>query len=113
MRKKVDNLDKIQITCSCGGKTKKIKTTWKNIPIRAWKCIKCGEEIFHPLDADNAMKIAKAIENKEFSVKVRKVGKSFTISIPHKLAKFIKLHEGEIANWTINSEKELIVHLSK
>ncbi len=46
-------------------------------------------------------------------MKVRKVGKSFTISIPHKLAKFIKLREGEIANWTINSEKELIIDLSK
>ena len=113
MSKKIDDLDKIKITCTCGGKTKKIQTTWKNIPVRAWKCVKCGEEILHPLDADKAMMIAKAIEKKEFSVKVRKVGKSFTISIPHKLAKFIKLREGEIANWSISSEKELIIHLSK
>ena len=113
MKTKIDDLDKIKISCPCGGKTKKIDTTWKNIPVRAWKCTKCSEEILHPLDAEKAMTIAKAIENKEFSVKVRKVGKSLTISIPHKLAKFIELNEGKTANWKINSKKELVINISK
>ena len=66
-------LDKIKITCPCGGKTKKITTTWKKIPVRAWKCVKCGEEILHPLDAENAMIMAKAIQNKEFSLIIRTI----------------------------------------
>ncbi len=103
----------MKITCSCGGTTEKIKTTWKKIPVRAWKCTKCGEEILHPLDAEKAMMIAKAIENKEFSVKVRKVGKSLTMTIPNKLAKYMNLREGAIANWGLNSKKELVIQIGK
>ncbi|MCK5561883.1 MAG: hypothetical protein KAJ51_14885 [Thermoplasmata archaeon] len=113
MKNNIDDLDKIKITCSCGGKTKKITTAWKKIPVRAWKCNKCGEEILHPLDAEKAMIIAKAIENKEFSVKVRKVGKSLTMTIPNKLAKYMDLHEGIIANWGINSKNELVVQIGE
>lgn len=111
MVKEMDKLDKIKIECPCGGGTKKIKTQWKGIPVRAWKCMKCGEEILHPLDAERAMIIAKAIENKELYVKVRKVGKSLTMTIPSKLAKFAELHEGTIASWRINSKKELVVEI--
>ncbi len=113
MTKKIDQLDKIKIECSCGGKTKNIMTHWKGIPVRGWKCVKCGEEILHPLDADKAMAIAKAIENKEFSVKVRRVGKSLTMTVPSKLAKYAELHEGTIANWGINSKNELVVEIEE
>ena len=111
MVKEIDKLDKMKIGCPCGGETKKVKIKWKGIPVRAWKCVECREEILHPLDAERAMVIAKAIENKELSVKVRKVGKSLTMTIPAKLAKFAELHEGTIANWSINSKKELVVEI--
>ncbi len=111
METEIDKLDKVKIKCPCGGGTKKIKTKWKGIPVRAWKCNKCGEEILHPLDAENAMMIAKAIENKELSVKVRKVGKSLIMTVPNKLVKYAELHEGTIANWSINSKKELVVQI--
>ena len=111
MTKKIDQLDNIKIECPCGGKTKNIKTHWKGIPVRGWKCVKCGEEILHPLDAENAMVLAKAIENKEFSVKVRRVGKSLIMTIPSKLAKYAELNEGAMANWGINSKKELVVEI--
>ena len=111
MTKKIDQLDNIKIECPCGGKTEKITAHWKGIPVRGWKCVKCGEEILHPLDADRAMTIAKAIENKEFYVKVRKVGKSLTVTVPSKLAKYAKLHEGSKASWGINSKNELVVEI--
>ena len=111
MEPELDKLDKTKIKCPCGGSTKKIVTKWRGIPVRAWKCVKCNEEILHPLDAEKAMMIAKAMENKEFSVKVRKVGRSLTMTIPYKLAKYAELHEGTIANWSINSKKELVVQI--
>ena len=111
MRKKIDQLDNIKIQCPCGGETKKIKTHWKGIPVRGWKCVKCGEEILHPLDAEKAMEIAKAMEKKELSVKIRRVGKSLTMTIPSKLARYAGLEEGTIAKWGINSKKELVVEI--
>ena len=111
MTEKIDQLDNIKIECPCGGKTKKIKAKWKDIPVRGWKCIKCGEEILHPLDAEKAMVIAKAIENKELSVKVRRVGKSLIMTIPSKLAKYAELREGSKASWGINSKNELVVEI--
>jgi len=113
MKENMDKLDGMKITCSCGGRTEKKITKWKGIPVRAWKCKKCGEEIIHPLDAERALIIAKAIKNKEFSVKVRRVGKSLTMTIPQKLAKFADLHEGTIANWNISSKSELIVRIEE
>ncbi len=111
-KKKVDEFDKIKITCPCGGSTTKINTMWKGIPVRGWKCKKCGEKILHPLDAEKAMIIAKAIEKGELSVKIRKVGKSLTITIPHRLAEYFGLKEGEEADWKINSKDELTVKIS-
>ena len=111
MKKKRDQMDKIKVQCPCGGETKNIKTHWKGIPVRGWKCVKCGEEILHPLDAEKAMEIAKAIEKKELTVKIRRVGKSLTMTIPSKLALFAGLEEGTIANWGINSKKELVVEI--
>ncbi|MBU4032488.1 MAG: hypothetical protein KKH41_04480 [Candidatus Thermoplasmatota archaeon] len=111
MPKKIDPMDKIKVQCPCGGATEKITTEWKGIPVRGWKCVKCGEEILHPLDAEKAMIIAMAIKNKELSVKIRKVGKSLTMTIPSKLVKYAELQEGTIANWGINSKKELVVEI--
>ena len=111
MRKKIDKMDEIKVQCPCGGETRKIKTHWKGIPVRGWKCVKCGEEILHPLDAERAMEIAKAMAKGELKVKVRRVGKSLTMTIPSKLAQFAELEEGTIANWGINSKKELVVEI--
>jgi len=94
--------------CHCGGKTKKVQTTWKGFPVRAWKCERCNEEIFHPLDAQRALAIGKAIKNKEFDVKIRKVGKSLTMTIPRRLAEMFGLREGKIAQWGVQSDKFVI-----
>ena len=111
MKNDIDKLDQMKIGCPCGGATKNIQTKWKGIPVRAWKCSKCGEEILHPLDAEKALTLAKAMKNKEFSVKIRKVGRSLTMTLPEKLAKYIDAHDGTIASWEINSKKELVVHI--
>lgn len=108
MKKDIDELDKIEIVCHCGGKTKRIETSWEGFPVRAWKCGRCGEEIFHPLDAQRALTIAKAIKNKEFEVKIRKVGKSLTMTIPRRLAEMFGLKEGKIAQWGVQSDRFVI-----
>lgn len=104
-------LEKAEIKCHCGGATEKIMTQWKRFPVRAWKCEKCGEEILHPVDAQKALELAKAIKNGELSVKVRRVGKSLTMTIPKKLAELFNLHEGEVAQWNVKDKDKFLVQI--
>lgn len=96
-------LDKMKITCHCGGNTKKIDTTFKGIHVRAWKCLRCKERIIHPVDAQRALEILRANKNKELKVKVRKVGKSMTLTIPHSLIEVFKVGKGAMAKWEVSS----------
>jgi len=100
------NIADLKIGCPCGGSTKKIETTWHGITVRAWKCKKCNEEIFHPLDAQKAMEIVKARENHALSVKVREVGKSLTITVPQSITELFNIHKGGVADWDVSSVNE-------
>jgi len=53
------NIADLKIGCPCGGSTKKIETLWHGITVRAWRCKKCNEEIFHHLDAQKALETVK------------------------------------------------------
>lgn len=104
-----NTLEKVKVKCHCGGDTKRTVIRWKNFPVRAWKCKKCGEEILHPLDAQKALELAKAIKRGDLTVKVRKVGRSLTMTIPKKLAELFNLREGEIAEWAVQGKSEFLV----
>jgi hypothetical protein len=106
-----NSLEKAKIRCHCGGNTEKTVIKWRNFPVRAWKCKKCGEEILHPLDAQKALELAKAVKKGELTVKVRRVGRSLTMTIPKKLADIFNLKEGEIAEWAVKGKDEFLVKL--
>lgn len=104
-----NTLEKAKVKCHCGGDTDRTVITWKNFPVRAWKCKKCDEEILHPLDAQKALELAKAIKNGELTVKVRRVGRSLTMTIPKKLAELFNLRAGEMAEWVVKGKSEFLV----
>ena len=58
-------LENLKLKCECGGMMKRIATTWRNIPVRGWRCASCGEELIHPGDAQQASEAQRKAEEKQ------------------------------------------------
>lgn len=64
------------------------------VELRAVQCNKCGDKIIHPADM-NCLQHFKDLRGKTYSVKLRMVGNSHTISIPKEIINFInEMHRG-------------------
>ena len=55
-------------------------------------CPKCNEKLIHPVDEQEYTKFIN-LKNKEFRVKMRMVGNSYTVSIPKEIVSFIREQE--------------------
>jgi hypothetical protein len=104
------DFDKLKIRCACNGPMEKIKTKWKGIEVRAWRCKKCKEEVINPIDAQKALEIEKARKENRLKVKLRKVGKSDVITVPTIIKELTNLKEGQKLEWAIDGDKLVLTH---
>ena len=82
-----------KIFCNkCNTKMEKAQIAKNGFMLRAVVCPKCNENIIHPVDEQEYNKFA-TLRNKEFQVKMRLVGNSYTVSIPKEIVSFIKEQE--------------------
>jgi len=82
-----DLFDEI-ITCkNCGKKMSKETIIKNGFPIRMLKCDKCGKKIYHPADIEEYKRFS-SLRQRPFSVKLRMVGNSYTVSIPKEIINF-------------------------
>ena len=70
----------------------KAKVSKNGFLLRAMVCPKCSEKIIHPVDEQEYNKFIN-LRNKEFQVKMRLVGNSYTVSIPKEIVLFIREQE--------------------
>ncbi len=76
------------IVCEeCDNKTEKILTEKEGFRMRAWRCNGCQKIWPHPLDMQEYENFQK-LRSKQFQVKLRLVGNSYTISIPREIIEF-------------------------
>lgn len=84
------------IVCDqCNKKTEKGHLIKEGFRLRAWRCKECNKEWLHPLDLQDYKNFSK-IRNKNFSVKLRLVGNSYTVSIPREIIEFEEEMQKEI-----------------
>ena len=100
--------ENLKLGCECGSKMEKMKTNWKGITVRGWKCSNCNEEIINPTDAQNALEIEKARKEKRLKVKLRKVGKSMVITVPSVIKEVENLKLGQELEWSIEGKKLIL-----
>jgi len=62
--------------------------------IRALKCPSCSNQILHPQDIEEYNKF-NSLKNRQFQVKLRLVGNSYTVSIPREIVNFMREEEQE------------------
>ena len=103
------DLDKLKLTCECGGLAEKTQLLWKGIAVRGWRCKKCGEELIHPLDAQRVLEISRA--GKKLTVKFRKVGQSTVITVPQIITEKFHIKEGATAKWGVKGENKFVIEI--
>ncbi len=79
----------MKISCrKCNTEMEKTIVEKNGLQMRAVKCSKCGGRIIHPADLNGAER-CRSLRGKVYSVKLRMVGNSHTISIPKEIVNFM------------------------
>jgi len=66
----------------------KISLVKNGFTFRSLQCKTCGNKIIHPSDKQEYDQYL-CLKNKDFNVKLRMVGNSYTVSIPREIVNFI------------------------
>ncbi|MEK6918033.1 MAG: hypothetical protein AABW51_03730 [Nanoarchaeota archaeon] len=82
-----------QILCKeCNKKMQKTNVSKNGFLLRAVICPECSYKIIHPVDEQEYVKFIN-LRNREFRVKMRMVGNSYTVSIPKEIVSFMREQE--------------------
>ncbi len=82
------SINQASILCNnCNKKAVKSTIIKNNFQLRSWKCPKCNEEWVHPLDLEAYNRFIN-MRQKQYAVKLRLVGNSYTVSIPKEIIDF-------------------------
>jgi hypothetical protein len=80
----------------------------QGIRVRAWRCPKCKEEAFHPIDAQKALLISK-LKKIGIEVKVGELKEGPYVRFPKELSSVIK--KGDIALIQAKSLDEFLIKI--
>lgn len=76
----------------CNTLTNKKTMIKDGFKIRILECPKCGNILYHPVDVEKYNEFNK-IKKKQYNVKLRMVGNSYTVSIPKEIIDFFNEEE--------------------
>lgn len=83
-----DIFDNKIICKKCDKEMKNAKLSKNGFILRAVICPQCSSKIIHPADEQEYHRYVN-LRNKEFRVKMRLVGNSYTVSIPKEIVSFM------------------------
>ena len=76
----------------CNKKMQKTNVSKNGFLLRAVICTSCSNKIIHPVDEQEYNKFIN-LRNRDFRVKMRLVGNSYTVSIPKEIVCFMREQE--------------------
>ena len=105
-----------EILCNkCNVKTKRTAVLRGNFKLRAKECPRCNKLIYHPVDLQE-FKNFNRLSGKQFQVKLRLVGNSYTVSIPKEIIEFQEeLHReiNKLINMSLEEPEKLSLFFTK
>ncbi len=107
-----DIFDTIIVCKKCNRQTEKGFITKGGFKLRSWKCPKCHKVWIHPSDLREYEEFQR-IKNKEFRVKLRMVGNSYTVSIPREIIEFGDIGRDEIVRVCLEQPKRVTLFFSR
>ena len=97
---------------SCNKKTVKNEMVRDGFKIRTWECKKCGKIWHHPLDMNEYLKFNK-LKQKHFKIKLRRVGNSFSATIPNEIIEFRRVGDkGEMIDLQLEKVNKVALNLN-
>ena len=90
--KMADIFEHTIICKKCSKKMQQVIILKNGFKLRALICPSCKEKIIHPKDIEEYNTFSK-LKRKDFKVKLRLVGNSYTVSIPKEIVRFIREQE--------------------
>jgi DNA-directed RNA polymerase subunit RPC12/RpoP len=90
----MDLFENIVLCKNCGKKMKPSFVEKEGFRIRALICPSCSNKILHPTDIEEFNKF-NSLKHRQFQVKLRLVGNSYTVSIPREIVNFMREEEPE------------------
>lgn len=107
-----DLFDTIIICKDCNKRTEKSYVIKNGFKLRSWKCPSCGETWLHPADLKEYEAFQK-MKQKEFQVKLRMVGNSYTVSIPKEIVEYGEINRDEIVKVSLDQPQKVTLFFSR
>ena len=107
-----DLFETIIICKKCNKKTEKVTVNKDGFHLRGWKCPSCGEIWIHPADLKEYEDFKK-IKDKEFEVKLRMVGNSYTVSIPREIVEFGEIKRDKVVRVSLDQPEKVTLFFSR
>lgn len=107
-----DLFDTIIVCKDCNQKTEKHIIKKEGFELRSWKCPKCKQTWIHPGDLKEFEEFQK-IKHKDFQVKLRVVGNSYTVSIPREIIEFGEIKRDRIVKVCLDNPQRIMLSFSK
>lgn len=76
----------------CNKQMERADLVRNGFPLRAMACKKCAHKVLHPVDEQEYNRFIN-LKNREFRVKMRLVGNSYSVSIPKEIVLFMREQE--------------------
>jgi len=84
----MDIFDEVIMCSKCKKRMTPIHVVKNGFRIRTLECSRCGKRIYHPADVEEYKRFTQ-LKQRPFSVKLRMVGNSYTVSIPREIINFM------------------------
>ena len=107
-----DIFDNLLVCKKCNTETIKAKINKEGFILRGWKCPTCNEVWLHPADEEEYKNFQK-IKNKNFQVKLRMVGNSYTVSIPREIIEFHEIKRERLVDVNIEEPEKITLLFRK
>lgn len=107
-----DVFENTMLCNSCNRKTSKEEVIKDGFRLRVWRCPSCNKTWFHPGDLERYQDF-KRLKDKNFSVKLRMVGNSYTISIPREIISFHEVQRDELVRLALEDSDKVVLYFSR
>jgi len=107
-----DLFETIIVCKKCNKRTEKVTVNKDGFHLRGWKCPSCEEVWIHPADLKEYEDFQK-IKHKEFQVKLRMVGNSYTVSIPREIVEFGEIKRDKIVKVSLDQPEKVTLFFSR
>lgn len=107
-----DIYDTIVLCDKCSQKTEKSYIMKDGFKVRTWHCLRCGKQWYHPKDIEEYNRF-KELKLRNFEVKLRPVGNSWTVSIPRDIIDFQEITTSKMVRMSMDEPGKVVLYFSK